>query len=553
DLPHWTKTRDGNRDWWQPIVADAMSLNNIPKDDRIDGKPVNFYAVIYAGNDHGFLKSVNRNVFMGAGRRGLSNRVFRDGKVPYWEDRWHGKQITFSPERWRLEPSGMYGVGLLYHELGHMLGGFRDLYGEANGDFGRWAIMGLGEKTHFPTGPTALNRYIAGWLTYDVPAQQGRHRLRLPPIQTQRAVKLVNGPMPWADALVVEHRVRPNPLARTLPAEGLFVYEAYGKRRVRNVRWDAKANKSVVVEQRQRVVRADGTPKNQPGDAFRGGNLTAFGKSSAASSATGCGYWELHNIDVPPESKDESFAARMRKLAAFEAVYLPERIATRRGTAPIHLARRLSPGDQRLYVRVAGGGCTVEGDDTLLNVPAPAAGQSNWGLVDVCMTNDLKRLSVVPDTGAQIEEIQAVPRKPVLLNLLASPHVERLAAGLGGRVTTSAPLADAVWAGQVIEIPLNGSQSPGKATAVTCPGGVLRLALRGVTRDRRTLPDVTLVIEEGGKRQTYLRNVALHHDRPEFFVIDCRHLRGKQIGLELAFKGPKDGQVVLWEAGFVAE
>ncbi|MBN1591153.1 MAG: hypothetical protein JW888_16690 [Pirellulales bacterium] len=552
ELPHWTTTRDGGRDWWQPVVADAMSLNNIPKDDRINGRPVDFYAVIYAGPDRGYFKCLGKSVFMGAGRRGLSSRAFRKTKVPFWEDRWNGKQITFSPERWRQEESGLYGVGLLYHELGHMLCRFRDLYGEDNGDFGRYAIMAFGEKTHFPTGPIAFHRYLAGWLSYDVPAQRGHHRLRLPPLQFQRAVKLVNGPMPWADALIVEHRMRPSPQARTLPAEGLLVYETYGNRRVRTVRWDAKAKKPVMRGQWIRLLRADGTTQNQAGDVFREGTLTLFGNPSAASSATGCGFWELGNIHLPITSTRQGSSTRTNMIASFDAVYRPERVPVRRGNAPIHLAKRLAPGDYRLYVQVTGGAATIKGKDALLEMPTPRNTQPLWGLVDVRVSTERRRLSIVPSKNARIEEIQVVPRQPVLLNLLAQPQAQQLATSFGGRVTTGTALARNVWVGGAVEIVL-GESKAAKATApMTCPGGVLRLALRDFSPRKGPSPELTLVVNENGKKQTYLKRVALSSTQPEFFLVDCRHLRGKPIQLEFLLKGPEASRIVLWEAGFVA-
>jgi len=554
ELPHWSTTRDGNRDWWQPVVSDAMSLNNIPKDDRIGGKPVDFYAVIYAGSSHGYFKCLGRETFMGAGRRSLSNRVFGGGKVPFWEDRWNGKQITFNPERWRREPSGIFGMGLICHELGHMLCGFWDLYGQSGGDFGDYAVMAYGEKTHFPTGPVAFHRYMAGWLAYDVPEPRGRHRLRLPPLEAQRAVKLVNGPMPWADALVVENRVKLDPRTSTLPAEGLLIYEAYGNRRVRVVRWDAKAKKPSMYEQRLRLLRADGSPRNEPGDVFRQGQqLTLFGNPSSASSATGCGYWELGNILLPTTTGPRSPSAAMRAVATFDVVYLPRRVAVGRGTAPVSLARDLSPGDHRIYVQVVGGGATLRSPSTaLLELPAAADSQPTWGLLDVHVPAGRPQLTVVPGRNARIAEIQIVPRRPVLLNLLASPQIETLASSLGAQPSTSAVLAENVYAGSVLDLALGSA--PAKATLpLACPGGVLRLALRAYGPRGGAAPTVTLTIGEGGKPQKYLGKAPLATNRPEFFLVDCHHQSGKPVQLALTLDGPPGTRVILWEAAFAAE
>ncbi len=551
DLPHWKKTGSGDHDWWQRVAADAMSLNRIPKDDRIDGKPVDFYAMIYSGPIDGYFKRARKKLSWGAGRRVMSKSVFHKYKVPFWDDRWHGKHLTYSPERLKQEPSGIYHVGLLFHELGHQLCGFRDLYNKGYGPFGRYAIMANGERTHFPTGPTAFHRYMAGWLSYDVPAQKGRRTLRLPPLcAVPRAVKLVNGPMPWADALIVEHR---SGEGKTLPAEGLLVYEAYGNRRVRTAKWDEKAKKYVTFQQRIRLLRADGTQRNQPGDVFRQGRLPLFGNVSAASSATGCGFWELEKITVPAAQPGRrGSSSRSKAFATFEAVYCPKRIPIRRRSSPIHLSRRIPPGDHRVYVRVAHGGCTVKGNGTLLRVPG-AGNRVAWGLCDVRIAaNDRQTLSAVPDDGAKIEEIQVVPRAPVLLDLMGNRDGEKLAASLGGHVSESSPLDKNVWVGGAIEIPL-GQPGSAKATVpVECPGGVLRLAMRVSARKKEALPTVTLVIREGGKAVKMLDRVALHKNRPEFFLVDCARFRGKPISLELLLKGPKGSRVVLWDATFAA-
>ncbi|MBN2022475.1 MAG: hypothetical protein JW809_06735 [Pirellulales bacterium] len=550
ELPHWSTTRDGDRDWWQPVAADAMSLNNIPKDDRIDGKPVDFYAIVYAGPDRGYFKCLDKSVFMGAGRRSLSTRVFGKTKVPYWEDRWNGKQVTFSPERWRQEPSGMYGVGLHCHEFGHMLCGFRDLYGAANGDFGNYAVMAYGEKTHFPTGPIAYHRYAAGWLAYDVPERRGRHPLKLPPLELQRAVKLVNGPMPWADALIVEHRARWSPHDRELPAEGLLVYETYGKRQVRTVRWDAAKGRPVMQGQWIRLLRADGSPRNEAGDVFREGNLSLFGAPSAASSATGCGFWELEDITLPAGANRQPATGRSRGIATFHAVYCPKRVVTR-GRTFVDLTSQIPPGDHRVFVQVAGGPCAIRsGDDALLEMPAPTGAEPVWGLLDVQATAARRPLRIVPGTGARIEDVQIAPRAPVLLNLLAEPHAARLAASLGGRVAPGAILADNVCAGGAIEVPLGAAKGSPTALPVACPGGTLRLALRAFASKGASPPKISLVVAADGKKQKLLGNVALRADQPEFFLIDCRHPRDKAVQVELSFKGPEGSRVALWEAGF---
>ena len=360
----------------------------------------------------------------------------------------------------------MFGVlrAVVSRELGHMLGRFTDLYGEGNGDFGKYAIMAFGERINFRPVRRRLTGCRAGWCSYDVPERRGRHRLKVPPIQSQLAVKLVNGPMPWADAIVVEQRVHTNPKARVLPAEGLLVYEAYGRRRVRNVRWDEAKKRPVMIDQRQRFIRADGTKKNEAGDVFREGGLALFGNPSSASSATGCGFWKLDDITLPAESKRKSSKAQPGQFATFNATYCPEHVSTRRGTSPIRLAKRLSPGDYRLYVQASGAGGTVKAEDTLLEVPSTADGQTLWGLVDVRVASDSQRLSVVPEKEGRIEAIQAVPRKPVQLNLLARPVAEQLATKLGGRVTTSTALAKNVCVGGAIEIPLGKSKDANAAS-----------------------------------------------------------------------------------------
>jgi len=552
DLPHWHTTRDGNRDWWQPVAADAMSLNKIPKDDRIDGKPVDFYIIIYAGPPFGYLKCLGKSTFLGAGRRGFSDRVFGGGKVPYWEDHWNGKQLIFCPERWELKESGLYGMGIFCHELGHAFCGFWDLYTPSGGNFGRWGVMGLGDKTHFPAGPIALHRYMAGWLSYDVPQQRGRHHITLPPLQAKRAIKLVNGPLPWADSLIVEYRVRTGPNDRNLPAEGLLVYEAYGRRRVRTVSWNEKTGKPTVTEQRLRLLRADGTSRNEAGDAFRHGKLTMFGTPSAASSATGCGYWELTNIREPKDPEKPPFSAADRQPATFDATYCPRHVVVRRPDAPVHLGRWLPPGDYRLCVQVAKGTCTVQSDKTLLEVPEVTGVQPRWGLVDVHVADDRQRLSIVPGTNSQLSAAQVVARKPVRLNLLAEPYAAPLASGFDGQITASAGLGSSVWVGGAATIPLGKSKRAVATVPLTCPGGTLRLAVRAFARRGQSAPQITLVAHDGDKRQKYLTRVALDATRPEFFLVDCDHLRGKPIRLELAFDGPTDSRVTLWEAAFTA-
>ncbi|MBN1910973.1 MAG: hypothetical protein JW818_14605 [Pirellulales bacterium] len=553
ELPHWKKTRDGRNDWWHRVVADAMSLNHIPKDDRINGKPVDFYAIIYAGNDHGYFKCLKQTTFMGAGMRYLSSRDFHKAKVPYWDDRWNGKRITFNPERQKKESSGLYGVGFLFHELGHMMCGFRDLYVPQNGLFGRYAVMAFGEKTHFPTGPIALHRYQAGWLSYDVPDQQGRQRLRLPPLQAKRAVKLVNGPMPWADALIVEHRMRIEPEAKTLPAEGLLVYQAYGHRRVRTVDWDAKKKRAVVTDQNLHLVRADGTFKNEAGDVFRQGELPLFGKASAASTATDCGFWELEHIALPKISDRMSPSARLKQVATFQAVYRPLRITPPGSSGPISLGHRIPPGAHRLYVQTVGGAKVVQDNKTLLEVPGSDDRRPVWGLVDLDVP--VKRrppLMIVPDRGASIKEIQVVPRRPKTLDLLAEPLGGKLAHDLDGRLANDALVAGSIRAGSAIEIPL-GKDHPAQVTVpITCPGGVLRLALQACSPRRGPAPDVSLVVYEGKQKQTYLKRLPLDPRRPEFLRIDLDRFRNKPLRLALSFDGPSDSRVVLWEAGFVA-
>jgi hypothetical protein len=161
-------------------------------------------------------------------------------------------------------------------------------------------------------------------------------------------------------------------------------------------------------------------------------------------------------------------------------------------------------------------------------------------------------LSIVPGAGSQLAVAQVVDRKPVRLNLLAEPYAEQLASGLGGQATTSASLGSNVWAGGAVTIPL-GQSKPATATVpLTCPDGVLRLALRAFTSDGQPAPDVTLIAHDGDQPQRFLNRVPLDTRRPEFFVINCSHLSEKPIRLELAFNGPADSRVVLWEAAFVA-
>ena len=554
DLPHWRKTKDGNHDWWQPVVADAMSLNHIPKDDRINGKPVDFYAIIYAGPIDGYFKCLKQRQGMGAGMRYMSKGIFRKTKVPYWEDQWQGKKIIFCPERWKEKPSGIFGIGLVLHEMGHAIGHFTDLYVEPNGDFGRWAIMGLGEKTHFPTGPTAFHRYMAGWLTYDVPRQEGTHRLRLPPLQAKRAVKLVNGPMPWADALIVEHRARLSPYQKTLPDEGLLVYEAYGRRQLRTVEWNKKDKKAVVTKRNIRIVRADDKVADQPGDVFRKGDLSLFGKPSSASSATGCGFWELSQIHVPARPNEtRSPVSPMNRVATFNAKYRPRLVDVRRPGAAVNLGPWLPPGDYRFYIEVGKGSCSVVGDNTLLRVTVPGRARSQWGLVDVHVSEKRRRLAIVPDAGSQLASAQVVDRRPVLLDLLAEPYGQQLASGLQGKITTSAPLAKNVCVGGAITIPLEKSASA--SVQATCPGGLLRLALKASLPRRHGKKDdvkLTLTIRNGNDKRKYLDKVTLSDTQPEFFVIDCKDLRSKSIRLDFHIDGPSGSQVVLWEAAFVA-
>ncbi|MGD9128146.1 MAG: hypothetical protein PVH19_12280, partial [Planctomycetia bacterium] len=483
-LPHWRKTHDGQNDWWHPVVSDAMSQNDIPRDDRINGKRVDCYIIIYAGPIDGYFKSLKKRQFMGAGLRGLSKHLFRKNKVPYWEDRWHGKRIIFCPERRKEKPSDMFGIGQLCHELGHFICHFRDLYGERNGDFGRWAIMGVGDKTHFPTGPTALHRYMAGWLAYDVPQPKGTHRIKLPPLQAKRAVKLLNGPMPWADSLIIENRVRLTPNHRTLPAEGLFIYEAYGQRQVTTVSWDKKGKKPNALKPRLRIVRADDTAKNPAGDAFRKGELSLFGKPSSASSATGCGFWKLDHIRVPDrlDPKLKRPPSLSNRVATFNATYCPRLLKEPKSDKPIELGPWLPPGDYRCYVEVAKGTCSLEGDDTLLQVTRPERAKPQWGLVDVHVTDEHRPLNLLPGPGSKIASAQVVERRPVLLDLLAKPHAEQLASGFKGKISASTPLVKDVSVGRAITIPVSKSASASVKT--TCPGGQLRLALKASCRKR---------------------------------------------------------------------
>jgi M6 family metalloprotease-like protein len=155
-------------------------------------------------------------------------------------------------------------MSVLTHELGHLVLGYPDLYGEAYGPWLQFDIMG--GPAYWNDFPHAISSYLqqrGGWFRSEAMPRRTHRELVLEPLESHsQAFRFPNGPRDYCEEFVVENRDlwdywKPDP--KKSLGNALLFYRADEQQRQIIPQIDTAANTAKPVRRITTIVRRNGT------------------------------------------------------------------------------------------------------------------------------------------------------------------------------------------------------------------------------------------------------------------------------------------------------
>jgi M6 family metalloprotease-like protein len=203
-----------------------------------------------------------------------------------------------------------YSTTVIMHELGHLLLGYRDLYGEHYAYWGDLELMGTSRPNDFPQPIGSYLQELGGWFNSNNMSRQTHNELVLDQLETHSvALRLQNGSLGSRETITLENRGRKN-YNNTPPnfvGNGLLAYRIISKlpdpsidSGERHIIPREERGRAVPVIRRMVVLTHPGDWRDTWGIAADNRNIMGTGQQFDGTSLNHLGelWWEFRNIQI---------------------------------------------------------------------------------------------------------------------------------------------------------------------------------------------------------------------------------------------------------------